>query len=207
MDDFRLTKKQQCLRFLRLWLDGFTSPWRFANGVKNGPAPWLGLGGVCVRAVLVSLLLYLPLALSGKAPGLRSYLSFISTSNYYAVLIGIAPLVFLFQWLAGSVIAHLVLRIFRQRSDIDVLLNISGMTTLVAGGFLLVWDGAYVGFGFTNSTVLVLTHAAFYAWAVALSTYCLKKIFGVPLKVGILANCLSLVFVLPAAIIFLRTPV
>jgi hypothetical protein len=207
MDDFRLTKKQQCLRFLHLWLNGFTSPWRFANGVKNGPAPWLGLGGVCVRAVLVSLLLYLPLALSGKAPGLRSYLSFIPTSWYYGALIGVAPLVFIFQWFAGSVVAHLVLRIFRQRSDIDVLLNISGMTALVAGGFLLVWDGTCAMLGFSNNTVLIVTHAAFYAWGAALSTYCLKKIFGVPVKIGILANCLSLVFVLPAAIIFLRLPV
>jgi hypothetical protein len=207
MDDFRLSKKQQCLRFLRLWLDGFTSPWRFANGLKNGPAPWLGLAGVLVRAVLVSLVLYLPLAVAGGAPGLRSYLTFIPTSGYYGALIGVAPLVFIFQWLAGTVVMHLVLRITGQRSDIDVLLNISGMTTLVAAGFLLVWDGTCAMLGFSNNTVLIVTHAAFYAWGAALSTYCLKKIFGAPFKVGILANSLSLVFMVPAAIIFLRMPV
>jgi hypothetical protein len=44
------------------------------------------------------------------------------------------------QWLAGSGMIHVALRLMKRLSNFDLLLNISGMVTLVVGFINLVWD-------------------------------------------------------------------
>ncbi len=90
-----------------------------------------------------SLLIFLPAYLLGRTPPIDSCLTIFPTRNYYATLIWLAPLVFFIQWILECGMIHVALRLMNQPSNFDLLLNISGMTTLVVGFILLV----RVGFG------------------------------------------------------------
>jgi hypothetical protein len=54
------------------------------------------------------------------------------------------PLVFITQWLLGGGSIRLLLRLSGRASDVDQILNLAGMVTLVAGGFLLLWDSIWI---------------------------------------------------------------
>jgi hypothetical protein len=207
MNGIQETNKQRCLRFLKLWLFGFTNPWAFANGVKNGPAPWFGLAGRSVQGVAAALALFMPLAIAGTMPSVKSWLSFVPTAQYYAAMIGLTPVVYLIQLLAGCAAMHTMLRFAGLRNDFDVVININGMAAMTTGIAMIAADWLYLALGLTNGTVLGIIHLAFYGWAAWLSSYALKKIFGVSIRFGLLANLVYLVFSLPLGIVFLRLPV
>ena len=44
------------------------------------------------------------------------------------------------QWLVGSGMIHVALRLMKRSSNFDIFLNISGMVTLVVGFIYPVWD-------------------------------------------------------------------
>ena len=155
----------------------------------------------------MSLLLYLPLALMGRAPSLSSWLTFVPTSRYYLALVALTPVVLLTQWLTGSVVVHCALRVAKRRSDIDAILNITGMTALVIGSLSVAVDWLYVYSEFANYYLLGLIHCAFYGWAVVLSAYCLKKSLDLPYRIGIAANLFYLAAAIPSEVLFMRAPV
>ena len=101
--------------FAGVWFTGYVSPKRFVNALKGKPAPHWGLYAVVIRSLMDSLLLYLPVAILGRQPPTPSYLTFISTENYYTALVGLAPLVFLAQWLLCASVIHVVLRLSRAQ--------------------------------------------------------------------------------------------
>jgi hypothetical protein len=86
---------------------------------------------------MVSILLYLPIAIMGRKPPTPSYLTIISTESYYETLVWLSPVIFIFEWLIGGVIIHIYFRMVNQASDIDQILNITGMSGLVVGFLLL----------------------------------------------------------------------
>jgi uncharacterized membrane protein HdeD (DUF308 family) len=126
--------------FFRVWLVGYYNPSGFARGLQGRPAPHWGLYAQGLRALLDALLLYLPLALMGRQPSMPSFLTFLPTERYFAASVVLAPVFVLAQWLLLSAILHVILRLSRQPSDIDQILNITGMVAFIVGSFLVAWD-------------------------------------------------------------------
>jgi hypothetical protein len=122
--------KIKTLLFLRAWIAGYYRPKTTIHILKGAPAPLWGFTAVIIRGLLDSLLLYLPLYLSGQQPSTPSALSFLSTSDYYAASVLFSSVFFLVQWLFLSALIHLIIRLAGKESNIDLVLNINGLVSL-----------------------------------------------------------------------------
>ena len=192
--------------FVKVWLTGYVNPARFAERLAHRPAPHWGFYAQAVRALMDSFLLYLPLFLMGRTPPTPSYVSFIPTDTYYGTLVWLAPVVLLAQWLLGGSVMHVALRLGGRPSDLDRILNITGMATLVVGAFLVVWDWVWILLGGMNQYWLGYSHLLIDVWGVVIIVVGLKKLLDVPPWLGVVLYILALVFVFPLAVLFMRSP-
>ena len=195
------------MNFVQVWLTGYVNPGRLVEELKGRPAPHWGIYGQGLRALLDGLLLYLPLAVLGRAPSTPSFLTFVPIGRYYAWSIIMTPLFLLLEWLLLAALVHVILRLAVYRSDIDQILNITGMAALVVGAFLLVWDWGYVLLGGRSDIFLGTSHLVFAIWAIVITVLGFKRILGVPVWLGLLLNAICLVTAVPLNIIFVRGPV
>lgn len=192
--------------YFRLWLRTYIKPVRFAETLKNKPAPWWGFIASLQRALMDSLLLYLPLALLGRIPPEPSYLPFIEDGNYYAALVGLTPLVLTGEWLLGCAVVHLILTACKYKSDFNIVLNITGFTALMIGSVLLLWDWAWVAIGGMTQYGLGISHLIIDVWGMTIAAIAFKKILNVPLWLGLIVNLIAVIVALPMAIMFMRSP-
>jgi uncharacterized membrane protein len=135
-----------------------------------------------------------------------SNLTIIPTEQYYWHLIWMTPLVLGAEWLLASAFIHVVVRLTGRRSDIDQVLNITGMATIVVGAFLLAWDWAWFALGGMNQYFLGTSHLVISLWCVAIEVIGLKRILGVPIWLGVLLGFLTIPIALPFGIMFMRSP-
>jgi hypothetical protein len=194
------------MEFIQLWFTGYVSPVRFIERLRGKPAPLWGFCGQLLRALMDALLLFLPAYLLGRTPPMESFLTLFPTKTYYATLVWLAPLVFFIQWLVGSGMMHVALRLMKRPSDIDLILNISGMTTLVVGFILLVWDWSWIALGGMDQYTLGISHLVIDIYGIAIGVIGLKRLLGVPIWLGILLHLLIFIITLPIAALFIRSP-
>ena len=194
------------MAFLRLWLTAYRSPARYADGLRGAPAPHWGLVAVIVRGLMDSLLLYLPVYLMGRQPPTPSYIPIFSTEHYYRTLIFIGPLLFLAHWLLGSALTHLILRLTNRRTDVDLILNIAGMTALAIATVILAWDWLCIAVGWGDQFSQGISHLIIDTWGIAIGVVALKRLLGVPVWLGILLQILVIASWLPLGMTFMRSP-
>ena len=192
--------------FIRVWFTGYYNPARMMDQLRSRRAPLWGFYGQFLRAAFDALLLYLPLAIMGLIPPTRSYVSFLSTEQYYWHLVWLAPIVLAAEWLLGSAFVHLVLRLSGRRTDFDQLLNIGGMVALVVGAFILVWDWTWFTVGGIDQYFLGLTHLVISLWAVVIGAIGMKKLLDTPYWLGLLLGILEIPVALPLGVMFMRSP-
>ena len=208
---FRVSGKHKMRRgtvaFLRIWRLGYTHPRRAIELLSEQPAPLWGLCAQGVRGLLDGLLLYLPLALMGKEPSTPSYLVLLPTATYYQALVFLAPVLLLMQWLLISAIAHLTLRLLGRRGGFDQILNLTGLSALVVGAFLVLWDWVWVLVGLQSDVLLGYSHLVLDLWGMVITTIGLRCFLDVPVWLGVVLNLVMLVAGLPLAVIFMRAPV
>lgn len=194
------------MSLIRLWFLGYINPVRMIDALRAEPAPQLGLLAQLVRSLLDSFLLYLPLSLMGWVPPTPSNITFLPTEGYYSTLIWLTPLVLITVLLVQASLIHVVIRLSGRRSEFDQVVNIVGMSALVVGAFLLVWDWAWIAIGSVDQYFLGLSHLLISLWAVVITVLGLKRILGVPVWLGVVVNCLAVPAALPFAIMFMRSP-
>jgi len=194
------------MNFAQVWCTGYVNPRRFVDALISKPAPHWGFYAQVLRSLMVSLLLYLPVALLKRQPQTPSYLTFIPTDQYYTALIWLTPLVFMAEWLLGAVVVHVVLRLSRLRSDIDQILNLTGMASLVVAAFLIVWDWFWFVVGGMNQYSLGISHLIIDIWWFVITVIGLKRILDVSVWLGIVLSILAFIAAMPFAIIFMRAP-
>ena len=195
------------MAFLRLWLTAYRSPARFADGLRDKPAPLWGLVAVILRGLLDSLLLYLPIYLMGWQPPTPSFIPIFSTENYYRTLVFIGPLLFLAHWLMSGAFTHVVFRLTHRRSDIDLILNVVGMTNLVIAAVILAWDWLCIAAGWGDQWLLGISHLIIDGWGIAISIIVYKRLMGVPAWLVILLALVGIVSWLPLGMTFMRSPI
>jgi hypothetical protein len=195
------------MAFLQLWLTAYHSPIRFADGLRDKPAPQWGLYAVLLRGLLDSLLLYLPVFVMGRQPPTPSYIPIFSTERYYGTLILIGPLLFAGHWLLEGALMHVVLCLTRRRSDVDLILNILGMTSLAIAAVLLVWDWVCIAAGWGDQYFLGISHLVIDVWGIAIAVIAFRRLLGVPAWLGILLQLLGIITWLPLGMMVMRSPV
>ena len=194
------------MSFLRAWLTGYVRPTQLIEHLRSKPAPQWGIFAQLLRGILDSLLIYLPVSLMGRVPPTPSFLSFVPTERYYFALIWMAPLVLLAVLLMGSVVIHVILRLMGRRSDIDQILNISGMSALIVGAVLIPWDWAWFALGLADQYFLGISHLVISLWAVIIEAIGLRRILSVPPWLSIVLSIITIPVALPFAIMFMRSP-
>jgi hypothetical protein len=194
------------MNFAQVWLAGYASLGKFIGALKSSPAPQWGCYAQVLRSLMVSLLLYLPLAIMGRQPPTPSYLTFIPTENYYTTLIWLTPLVFMTEWLLGASVIHVFLRVRKMPSDIDQILNITGMASLVIATVLLGWDWLWFIISGTNQYILGISHLLIDVWWFVIVVTGLKQLAGIPVRLGIFLTLLAFATAMPLAILFMRAP-
>ena len=192
--------------FFQVWLSGYRSPARLVEGLRGKPAPSWGFCAQLLRAAMDALLLYLPLALMDKQPSTPPYLTLITSEGYFATLVWLAPVFLLCQWLLLSAILHLILRMSGRHSDIDQILNITGMAALVVGAFLVAWDWLWILVGWQNVVLLGISHLLLDAWGLVITVIGFKRILGIPVYQGTGLSLLWIDLGLPLAMLFMRGP-
>ena len=142
-----------------------------------------------------------------RTPSTPSYLTFLPTEQYYAALAVSAPFILLAQWLLAAAAVHIALRLSGWESDIDQILNITGMSALVVGAFLVVWDWGWILLGWRDEIALGISHLILDIWGVVIMVMGYRRILKVPAGLGVALSLLSIVVSLPLAMIFMRAPV
>lgn len=193
--------------FFRVWLLGYTNPAGFIEELRSKPAPHWGVCGQLVRALGMSLLFYFPLALLGRVPSIPSAITYLPTETYFAMSIVLAPLFIIAQWLLLSAAVHVILRLMGRPSDIDQILNITGIVALVVGAVLVLWDWLWILLEWQNLVLLGVSHLIIVVWAVGITTLGFKRILGVPVWLGVLLNLLWVLLGEPLGAIFMRAPI
>ena len=108
--------------------------------------------------------------------------------------------------LMQSIVIHVLLRLLNQRSDIDQILNIIGMSALIVGAVLIPWDWAMFELGVANQYFLGITHLVISLWAVVIMVVGLRRLLSVPIWLGIVLSFIPILVALPFAMMFMRSP-
>ncbi|MFO8061096.1 MAG: hypothetical protein R6U70_10645 [Bacillota bacterium] len=194
------------MRLVRLWLWGYVNPSRFVDELRSLPAPHLGICAQLLRALLVSVLVYLPVSLMGRVPPTPSFVPFIADEHYFTALIFLAPVVLILGMLVFVSFLHVSLRLLGHPSDFDQLVNLAGMSDLVVGVILILWDWAWFAIGGIDQYVLGTSHLVISLWAVFLLVLGMKRSLDIPVPIGLVLNVCAVALSLPMAMLFMRSP-
>jgi hypothetical protein len=193
--------------FWRTWFVGYYSPARVVEGLASAPAPQWGVCAQVLRALLDGLVLYLPLAILGRQPSTPPYLNLFPAEGYYGTLAWLAPPFLVAQWLFLSALLHVLLRLLGRHSDLDQILNITGMAALIVGAFLVAWDWVWILAGWHDEVLLGLSHMVLVIWAAVITVLGLKRILDVPVWLGVVLNVVWVAAGWPLSAIVMRSPV
>lgn len=194
------------MEFIKVWLTGYSNPSRMIDQLVSKPAPQWGFFAQLLRGVMDSILIYLPVYLMGRLPPTPSFLTFFPTESYYFVLIWMSPFVLILILLVQAIVIHVILRLVNRQSDIDQIINITGMAALIVGSVLIPWDWAMFALGMADQYILGITHLVISLWSVVVLVIGLRKFFSVPLWSGVLLGIIPIPVALPFAIMFMRSP-
>jgi hypothetical protein len=194
------------MKLFSTWFYGYFKINKTIENLKTQNSPLLGLVSSFVRAVLNSLILFLPIYLTNHIPAMPPYITFIDKEHYFLFLTIIIPFLFIFQWLFLSGVIYLILRLSGKKTNFDHILNIFGIVSLIVGSFLIIWDWIWVLLNSDNYILLGISHLIIDIWAIILTTKCLNRIMGIKIGFGIILNIIWIILSLPLAILLMRSP-
>ena len=192
-------------RLLHLWIAALLHPSQAFEELKQAPAPKLGLYATLARSAFNSLAWYLPLSLLGISPSWPSYLTFVPTGSYYQASMVIYPLYNVAYWLLSSALLHVILRLGKQKSDIDQILNLGGVCGLVFQPVISLMDWSGVALGWhAMPVVLGITHLAIDGWVIVWLAQGFKRLLDLPIGWGAGLALLATLLNVPPAMLLLR---
>lgn len=193
------------VRFVRVCLEVYAKPRAAFSRLRRSPAPVWGLYGVVGRSLMLSLLFYLPLVLSGHTSPVPSYISFIPTEQVYLILIFFTPVFFSFEWLMFGAFVHLVLRLAGHRDDVDVILNVIGVTWFVIQPVLLVLDWITLAAGANVPAFVGVIHLTVaIVWGTVLTVVAYRETLDTPYRLSIVLSVACSIIYLPLGILFMK---
>jgi hypothetical protein len=193
------------MNFVQVWLLGLVNPSRAFDELRKKPAPSWGFWAILVRFVPTSLTSILALRLLGRTPFAPSYLTFLSTENYYTVEIFFLPIFGLVGWLLGGAVVHLCLRLTGNPSSFDWILNVIGFGLLIVMPVVWFLDWSTIALNVYGVGVTPIIHALISLWEVTLFGIGLSKMEGLHFWPACLLGLIVKGGVyIPLAILFVR---
>jgi hypothetical protein len=193
------------LPFPRLWFLGIVRPSAAFHELDKKPAPQWGFVSILVRFIVTALTSILALQLLSFRPFVPSYLTLLEDANYYRAEVFFLPIFGVAAWLLSSALVHLILRISRQKSDIDRIMNVIGFSLLVVMPLVWLLDWTGIAFGFYGSTYTIPIHALVSVWEIALMGIGFNQMLRLRWPVAVLLGLIVKAGVyIPLAALFIR---
>ena len=192
------------MNFVRVWLWGVIHPARSLDELKDKPAPQWGLLAVLIRFITTTLIEPLPLYVLGRQPFVPSYLTFLSTKDYYRAEIFFLPLFGVVLWLLMSGLAHVLLRVAGKGSDMDRILNIVGLGMLIPMPVLWACDIAMIALNLFTLPWSAISHATVQVWEAGLEALGFSRLLRLRILPAILLALLINALYIGLAMIFAR---
>lgn len=199
-------ERNHMMDFLRVWIKGYYSPNKFIDELLKKQTPMFGFFAVLIRSGSDALLLYLPLHISGRVPTNPSYLAFIPADKQYLFSIFIMPIYLIFLWLFLCSLIYIIIRAFEHKVNMDHILNITGMTSLVVGIILIPWDWIWVLCNWNNPYLLGTSHLIIDLWAMTLFVVGFHRILNWKMRFIILLSIIWILIAVPISILFVTPP-
>lgn len=193
------------MKFIKTILLCYRHPKKAFDNLKLKDTPFWGFYGVLIRSLIILSVNYIPAYFMHKQPVPPSFISFIPNEQYYGFLIIFAPIFFILEWLLFGAVFHFLLKIFKANSNIDKILNISGVIDLAVQPLLTLSDIIVFIIGTGLSALMGFIHLGIVmVFATYLSAVAFKRVLGLKYWVGIGFVILTSLLHLPIAILFLR---
>lgn len=190
------------MSLLRLWWTGVSRPAKAFTELKLKAAPAWGFRVVLIFNLLICLTTVLPLHLLRQPLFLDSWLTFLSNENYRLAELFFLPPLRVVVWTIGAAAIHLGLRLSKQASNFDLLLNVGGLGYLIVMPFVLLSDWLLIAFD--AYWLAEYTHPVAALWGMILTVIGLKKLLEVKTAPAIGLALISLVVSIPPLAIFAR---
>ncbi len=192
------------MNFVRVWLFGMIHPARSLDELKDKPTPRWGLWAVLIRFVTTALIEPFPLYLLGREPFAPSYLTFLSTKDYYGAEVFFLPLFGLALWLLMSGLAYVLLRVAGKGSDMDRILNIVGLGMLIPMPVLWACDIAMIALNIFVLPWSAISHATVQVWEASIEALGFIRLLRLRILPAILLALVINALYIGLAMIFAR---
>ena len=190
------------MSLIRLWWKGVARPGQAFLELKSRPAPAWGFWVVLTFNLLISATSLPALYLLGRPLFLESWLTFLPSEGYLLYEIFFLPPLRLLVWLMGAAVIHVGLRLVKQASDYDTLLNIGGLEYLVTMPFILLSD--WILIAVDAYWLAEYSHPLAALWGLILTVIGLKKCLGAGTGRAVFLALLSSALTIPLLAIFAR---
>jgi hypothetical protein len=192
--------------FFHIWLNGYFHPKQAFKALSKKPAPFYGLYAILLRGAIISLLWMLPRAIMNLEPMSLPALPFLTSANYYWHAIWLYPVFEFSRWLLFCAFIHLCLRLFKQSSSFDSILNITGMISLMIEPIVRLWDWIVLLLGWNDDLMFLgISHALLaWPWSLVLIAIAYKQILRISPRWSVTVGFLASMLFIPLAMVFLR---
>lgn len=190
--------------FVKTWFTCYFRPDIAFSQLKGRKGFYWGLWGILITWGMRDLLYLVPHYLMGSQPFEPSYLTFLSTENYYSVWIYLQPVMGLMLWLLNSAMIYFVFRLLKKEIDFDNVLNITGLSAVVISLPLLLADWIIYFADLRTLTAMAVLHTLFTLWSMILQIIAYKKLFGIRVWVSSIILILLFPFIIVIPAIFSR---
>jgi hypothetical protein len=187
----------------RWWAQGLVDPVAVMRALPEAGWPKTGMVAVVTRVTVQDLVQTLPLALLGRRPFIPAKLP-IRPEHYYRAQLAFLPVVGIGQWLLMGGIAHGLLRLTGQRSDLGRVLDVIGVGMLIPMPALWLCDAALIAADRFRLPELAIVNPAVQLWETALFGIGLRTVLGVPWRRAMPAGLAASVIYVLGASRFLR---
>ncbi len=190
---------------IRLWWDAVVRPRRAFEAVAEKPAPGWAFRVLLVFNVLISLTTNLSRYLTGQAPLLSSWLTFLPADRYLFTQIFFMPVLRMAIWPLGAGIVHIGIRLAGKPSDFDRILTIAGVQYLVVMPYTFLVDWTTLALGVFDMSLIGYIHGGVdLIWSVTLQVIGLRVLLGLRTGFALLLAVVSAAFTLPLLGLFAR---
>jgi Yip1 domain len=194
------------LGFFQIWQAGYFHPRRAFLALRDKPAPLYGFYAILIRSAFISFLWMLPRALMGlEAPSIPVF-PFLTPANYYWHAVWIYPVFEFSRWLLLRALIHVVLRLAGKPSNMDVILNIAGIGSVIIEPVVRVWDWVLFLAGWNGDLMFLGLSHAFLAWpwSMVLIAIGYKELLNIPPRWSVSLGIAVSLLIIPLSVVFLR---
>lgn len=193
--------------FFQILFNIYFRPRRAMEAITELETPRYGALYLLIRALLISLLFYLPFYLLRFQPITLAYLQVLNTPNYFLYAVFFWPAFAVVEWIYLGGIAYVVLRLLGYTVDFDEILNLSALLSLAIGIVLFVFDWLMVAVGWHNNAIFLgIAHVLIVApWSITLTAIYYDERFEVSPWVTVLLGILLQALYIPLAMLVVRT--